>query len=159
MSILVFWLVLIVMAAGALGTLLPIIPGTPLIFLAALIYGFYEGFNKLTPLVLVILFVLMLMSFAIDYFAGIIGAKTYGASKYGTWGSFLGGLLGIILFNIPGLLVGPFIGAVAGEIISGRRTEEAVKVGFGTVVGLAGGAFFKVLLAISMITVYVVSVV
>ncbi len=159
MSVLMFWLALVVMIIGALGTLLPVLPGTSLIFLAALGYGFYEGFHKITPLVLGILFVLMLLSFAVDYFAGVIGAKTYGASKYGTWGSFLGGLLGVLLFSIPGLLIGPFIGAVTGEIIAGRRADEAVKVGLGTVIGLAGGAFFKIILAISMITVYIVSAV
>lgn len=158
MSSVIFWLALFVMAIGVLGTLLPVIPGTPLIFLVALGYGFYEGFHKVTPLILGILFGLMVITFVVDYLAGVVGAKKYGATKFGTWGSFIGGIIGVILFNIPGLLFGPFVGAVAGEMITGRKAQEAMKVGLGTVVGLAGGAVFKFVFAAAMVAVYVKSV-
>ncbi len=159
MSSLIFWLALLIMLIGAAGTLLPVIPGTPLIFLAALGYGFYEGFHKVTPLVLGILFALMVVTHLVDYLAGVIGAKKYGASKYGIWGSFVGAVIGTALFNIPGLLIGPFIGAIIGEIITGRKAEEAFKAGFGTVIGLAGGALFKLFFALAMIAVYLQSVI
>jgi len=94
----------------------------------------------------------------VDYLAGVVGAKKYGATKFGTWGSFIGGIIGVILFNIPGLLFGPFVGAVAGEMITGRKSQEAMKVGLGTVVGLAGGAVFKFVFASAMVAVYVKSV-
>lgn len=155
MSTLIFWVVLIFMIIGAVGTILPVIPGTPLIFLAALGYGFYEHFQKLDVTILGVLFFLMAVSLLIDYFAGVVGAKKYGATKYGAWGSFLGGIVGVIFFSIPGLLVGPFAGAVIGEIVGGKNTGHAVKVGLGTVLGLAGGAFFKFVLAVAMIVIYV----
>lgn len=150
-----FWIAILVMLVGALGTLLPIIPGTPLIFLAALGYGYYEGFNQITPFLLVVLFLLMALTFLIDYIAGVIGAKKYGATRYGTWGSLIGGVLGVIIFNIPGLIIGPFIGALAGELINGTDFNNALKVGFGTVVGMAGGALVKIILAVAMILVFV----
>ncbi len=158
-SIIVFWLVLLIMAVGAIGTLLPIMPGTPLIFLAALGFGFYEHFQRVTPFILVVLFVLTVISLGVDYFAGVIGAKKYGASRYGTWGSFIGGIAGVIIFSIPGLLIGPFTGAVIGEIVSGRNPGEALKVGLGTVIGMAGGAVFKLIIAVSMIVVFLTGVV
>ncbi len=154
----IFWLTLLIMLAGALGVFLPFLPGTPLIFLAALGYGFYEGFHQVTPLVLGVLFGLMVITLLVDYLAGVIGAKKSGATKYGTWGSFLGGILGVLFFNLPGLLVGPLVGAVAGEMISGRQFQEAVKVGLGTVVGLAGGIIFKFVFAAAMIAVFLKSV-
>jgi len=143
------------MVAGAFGTFLPVLPGTPLIFMAALGYGFYEGFQNITLFIIVILFFLMVLTIAADYLSGVIGAKKYGASKYGIWGAFIGGLIGVIVFNIPGLLLGPFVGSVTGETITGRKVNEAVKIGLGTVVGLAGGAVFKFTVAVAMIIVFI----
>lgn len=158
MSTLVFWIVLLVMICGAFGTLLPVLPGTPLIFLAALGYGFYEHFQKVTPTILGVLFFLMAVSLAVDYLAGVVGAKKYGATKYGTWGSFLGGIVGAVFFSIPGLLLGPLVGAVIGEVVGGQQVNTALRVGLGTVLGLAGGAFFKIIIAGAMIIVYLSAV-
>lgn len=155
MSTFLFWLVLIVMVIGALGTFLPILPGAPIIFLAALGYGYYEGFHNITVSVLVVLFILMALSLLIDYLAGVMGAKKYGATKYGAWGSFIGGVLGVVFLHLPGLIAGPFIGAVAGEVINGRPAAEALKVGVGTVMGFAGGAIIKFALAAAMIIIYI----
>ena len=155
MSSVVFGFALLVMILGALGTVLPVLPGTPLIFLSALGYGFYEGFNKITPLILGILFFLMLITLLIDYISGVVGAKKYGATKYGTWGSFIGLIIGLIFFNIPGLLLGPFVGAVVGEMLNGRKLEEALRVGLGTVVGMAGGAIFKATFSVAMIAIFI----
>lgn len=155
---LAFWLTLFIMIIGALGTFLPVIPGTPIIFAAALGYAIYEGFKEVTVLVLVVLFLLMAVTLGIDYFAAAIGAKKYGASKYGTWGSFIGGIIGIILLNIPGLIIGPFIGAIAGEMVSGQNFKTAFRVGLGTMMGLAGGAILKFVFAAAMIGIYINSV-
>lgn len=153
----ILWLSIIVMAAGAIGTFLPVIPGTPLIFIAALGYGYYEEFTHVTPTVLAVMFGLMIIAFLIDYFAGVIGAKKYGATRYGTWGAFIGGIIGILVLSIPGLIVGPFAGAVIGEVLSGRKAQDALRVGLGTVIGLAGGAFVKFLLALTMVVVFLTS--
>lgn len=155
---LAIWIALFIMLIGAIGTFLPAIPGTPVIFAAALGYGFYEGFQNITPWTLVFLFFLMVLTFIIDYFAGVVGAKKYGASKYGTWGSFIGGIIGVIFLNIPGLIVGPFVGAVIGEMTAGQNFKTAVKVGLGTMAGLAGGAVLKLLFAVTMIAVFITSI-
>lgn len=146
----VFWLVIIVMVIGVLGTFLPILPGAPLIFLAALGYGFYEGFRQVTPVTMMILFILMSVTLVVDYLAGVIGAKKYGATRWGTWGSFIGGIVGVVFFNIFGLIIGPLAGAVTGEILSGQKPAEALRVGLGTILGLAGGAVLKFIISLSM---------
>lgn len=146
----VFWLVIIIMIIGILGSFLPILPGASLIFGAALGYGFYEGFKQVTPLSLIILFILMIFTLLIDYLAGVVGAKKYGASRWGTWGSFIGGIVGVVFFNILGLIIGPFIGAAAGELFSGRKPAEALRIGLGTILGMAGGAIIKLVVSISM---------
>ncbi|MFZ5639149.1 MAG: DUF456 domain-containing protein [Bacillota bacterium] len=150
MEELVFWLVIIIMALGVLGTFLPVLPGAPLIFLAALGYGLYEGFRQVTPLTLVILFVLMGLTLLIDYLAGVVGAKKYGATRWGTWGAFFGGVLGVVFFSIVGLILGPLVGAIVGELLAGRKPSEALRVGLGTILGLAGGAVLKFVIALSM---------
>jgi uncharacterized protein YqgC (DUF456 family) len=147
---LVFWLAIIIMALGVLGTFLPVLPGAPLIFLAALGYGIYEGFRQVTSITLVILLVLMGLTLLIDYLAGVVGAKKYGATRWGTWGAFIGGVLGVIIFSIIGLILGPLAGAVAGELLAGRKPSEALRVGLGTMLGLAGGAVLKFVIALSM---------
>jgi uncharacterized protein YqgC (DUF456 family) len=154
-----FWIALIIMMIGFLGCFLPILPGTPIIFISALGYAFYEDFQKVTPLILGIIFFIMALTLVVDYISGVMGAKTFGASRYGTWGSFFGGIIGVVLFNIPGLLLGPFIGAILGEKINGTEFKESLKIGLGTVIGMAGGAFFKALASITMIIVFITSVV
>lgn len=149
MSTIVFWLVIIVMTLGVLGTFLPLLPGAPLIFLAALGYGFYEGFKQVTLWSLVVLFILMILTFIVEYLAGVIGAQKYGATKLGMWGTFIGGVLGIFV-GIIGLIIGPIVGAVAGELAAGRKPVEAFRVGLGTIFGLAGGAVIKFIIALSM---------
>ncbi|WP_418792486.1 DUF456 domain-containing protein [Phosphitispora sp. TUW77] len=155
MSNAAFWLAMLVMVIGTIGAFLPMLPGTPLIFISALAYGYYEGFNTITPLILGILFGLMVLTLVIDYFAGVLGVQRYGASKYGVWGSFIGGILGVVFFSIPGLLLGPFAGAVTGELLNGRQAEDAIKVGFGSFIGIAGGSLFKGIFAVAMIIVFI----
>lgn len=155
MSSVVFWVVLLVMLIGLFGTVLPVIPGTPIIFTAALVFAFYENFAHVTILVLAILFILMILTLFIDYLAGVVGAKKFGASKLGTLGSFIGGILGIIFLNIPGLILGPFVGAVIGELIHGRQVTDALRAGLGAIIGFAGGAIFKLAIALGMIVVFI----
>ncbi len=149
---------IIVVVIGALGTLLPILPGTPVICVAAIAYGWYEGFSKITPLTIVILLVLMVVTYGIDYISGILGAKKYGASKYGTWGSLIGGILGFVFLSIPGIVIGPLAGAIIGEVIAGKKLNEASKVGLGTLVGMAVGSAVKFSIACAMAAIFITKV-
>ncbi|GAB4257924.1 DUF456 domain-containing protein [Thermincola ferriacetica] len=154
----ILWISVIIVIIGALGTILPVLPGAPLIFVTAILYGWYEGFNKITPLTLVAMFVLMALVMVIDYVSGSLGAKKYGATKSGIWGSLIGGVIGFMLFNVPGIILGPLVGAVIGEIIAGKNITEASKVGIGTLLGMAVGSAVKFSFAIAMAVLYITKV-
>src|SRR5262245_35839472 len=108
-----FWwaITLLLMAIGLIGTVLPVFPGPILIFAAALIHRLILGPEKGLgwPGLLVLLF-LGLTTIAIDFFGGWLGAQRFGATRWGTLGAILGALVGLF-FGLPGLLIGPVIGA------------------------------------------------
>lgn len=138
---------------GLLGTVLPILPGLPLMFAGMLLAAWTGDFQRIGGGTLTVLGVLVLLSIAVDLFASIVGAKRVGASNKALWGAGLGGLLGIF-FGIPGLLAGPFLGAAVGEMADGREWRAASKVGLGTWIGLALGAALKLAIAFAMLGVF-----
>jgi hypothetical protein len=142
------------MFAGLLGTFLPFLPGCPLIFGGALLYAWYTGFAAVSWKVLVLLLALALFSEVLDKIATFIGARRYGASRWGLMGVLIGGLGGLILAGPAGLIFGPFLGAIALELIRGRALEGAFRAGFGAVVGMAGGAIGKLLIGLIMIGIF-----
>ncbi len=149
-STLYFVLAGLLVLAGLAGTILPIIPGTLLVFAGLFLAAWAEGFASVGAVGLTIIGVLALLSFAVDFLASLLGARRVGASPLALLGAAIGGLVGIFL-GIPGLLLGPFVGAVAGEYIALGRIAQAGKVGFGTWIGLLLGAVAKVVLAFLMI--------
>ncbi|GLS03638.1 membrane protein [Chitiniphilus shinanonensis] len=148
-----YLLAAILVLVGFLGTLLPMLPGTPLIFGGMLVAAWADGFQRVGWLPFLILGFLLLLSVVLDYVAGALGAKKYGASKEALWGSILGSLLGIFA-GLPGLLLGPFVGAALGEYYARRDLEQAGKVGVATWIGLILGAIAKVAVALAMLGVF-----
>jgi uncharacterized protein YqgC (DUF456 family) len=140
--------------AGIAGTILPALPGVPLVFAGMLLAAWANDFHDVSVWTIVLLGVLTLVSLAVDFFASLLGAKRAGASKKALWGAALGTFAGLFL-GIPGLLLGPFVGAVAGELMDGREWREASKVGFGTWLGIAIGTALKLGLAFGMMGIFV----
>ncbi|MDO9573498.1 MAG: DUF456 domain-containing protein, partial [Candidatus Contubernalis sp.] len=89
--------------------------------------------------------------YLIDYFSVVLGVKKYGGSRYAGWGAAAGILVGIVTLGPLGVIVGPFAGAVLVEILMGRTTQEAVKVGIGSLLGFLGGTFIKLLIEVIMV--------
>ena len=110
---------LLIMAVGLVGTVLPVIPGILLIYAGYLVYGFATGWQAYGLAAIVGWSVVTGLVLLLDFYAGAIGAKRYGASRSGTWGSFIGGLIGALAAGFPGLILGPFFGAAAGELLRG----------------------------------------
>ncbi|SHF53805.1 DUF456 domain-containing protein [Desulforamulus putei] len=137
--------------AGMAGIFLPVLPGAPLLLIGMLIYGFFEQFTHLTWQFFLGQIILMCAVFGVDYLAGIWGVKKYGGSKAAVWGSLIGTLVGLFLMGPLGILLGPFLGAVAGELLARRNMEQAVRAGMGTLVGFLGGAFMKLVIQTLMI--------
>ena len=106
---------------GVAGVVLPALPGVPLVFAGMLLAAWADHFTLIPVWVIVVLAVLTAFALAIDIVATMLGAKRVGASKLAIAGAALGTLVGLF-FSIPGLLLGPFIGALAGEWLHGPST-------------------------------------
>ncbi|HLO04678.1 MAG TPA: DUF456 family protein [Symbiobacteriaceae bacterium] len=146
----IFWVTLAVMLVGLAGTFMPALPGLPIIWVAALVYAIATGFHALGWLYLVVTGAVVLLVQVAEQLARAWGAKRFGASKWGTWGAVIGSLIG--LFFMPlGLILGPFLGAMLGELIAGRSMEDAVRAGWGGLVGVLGSVLINVLVGIGLI--------
>lgn len=149
---------LAVMLAGVVGTFLPALPGLPLIWVAMLGYGFYEGFREMTPAFLVITLLVVAATQVAEHYARAWGAKGYGAGKAGAWGAVIGSIAGLFFMPI-GLVLGPFLGAMIAELIAGRPGEEALKAGVGGLVGVLGSVVVNVIVALSLTLAFILKIV
>ncbi|QBC44399.1 DUF456 domain-containing protein [Iodobacter fluviatilis] len=149
------WWVLawVLMISGLLGTLLPFLPSTPFIFGGMLLAAYLDQFVRVGYGWLTVLGLLLILSMALDYIAGALGAKKAGASPAAVWGAIIGGVLGIFA-GLPGLLLGPFIGAAVGEFWAKQDVMQAGKVGIATFIGMLVGAVAKIAIGLSMFAVF-----
>ena len=146
----------ILILAGLAGTVLPALPGLPLVFAGMLLAAWADHFTRISGWTIGLLGVLTLVSVAVDVAATALGARRVGAGKLAMWGAAIGTFAGIF-FGIPGLLLGPFLGAVTAELVGGRKLAQASKVGFGTWMGLALGTALKIALAFAMLGIFVLA--
>lgn len=135
---------------GVAGTVLPALPGVPLVFAGMALAAWAGDFQTVGPGTLVLLGLLTVLSIAIDFFAAAMGAKRVGASKLALIGAVVGSFAGLF-FGPVGLLAGPFVGALVGEMIHVRELRQATRVGFGTWVGVVLGTVLKLGLAFGML--------
>src|SRR5205085_9443776 len=152
----VFWWLtaIVLMAIGLIGTVVPVIPGTTIILGAAVIHRLALGPNgSVGWTALVALVALTLVTYAVDAAAGYVGARKFGATKWGVIGASAGALIGLF-FGLVGLFVGPVIGAIAGEIIGGQRMVKAGRGGWGTFVGGFGGSVGELFIALILIAIF-----
>ena len=154
-----WWLFAIVlMALGLIGTVIPIVPGTTIILAAAVVHRVALGADRsLGMSALITMLVLSLVTYAIDAAAGFLGAKRFGATKWGLIGGAAGALLGLF-FGLLGLFVGPVIGAIAGEIIGGKEVMKAGRAGWGTFLGGLAGVVAKLFIGLIMIVIFLMNV-
>ena len=146
-------LAVVLVAVGFLGTVLPAVPGSPLVFLGLLIAAWADHFQKVGWFTLSVLAVLTALTFVVDFLATSFGAKRVGASWAALAGAFLGTFVGFFL-GIPGLILGPFAGAVAGEYLTRRSWAQAGKVGVGTWVGMVIGIAGNLALIFAMVGIF-----
>jgi len=149
---------LLVMGVGLAGSVVPGIPGPPLILAAAVVHRVYFGPASIGNFALGLLIGLTLLSFLLDYLATVFGARRLGATWRGIAGAAIGGLVGLLLGPV-GVLIGPFVGAVLFELAGGRRWREAARAGLGAVLGMLAGALGKVACSLAMIGLFIVSII
>ena len=151
-------LILALLVMGVAGAILPGLPSTPLVLLAAIGHKIYFGANGVGRLVMTLLVGFTLLSLVMDYIATFCGAKKLGATWRGAAGAIVGGLIGMF-FNLPGILLGPFIGALTFELLGGRKLKDATKAGAGATIGLFAGVVGKLACCGVMIVAFIVNVI
>ncbi|MFZ5649178.1 MAG: DUF456 domain-containing protein [Bacillota bacterium] len=158
MAILGLILAFLFFAAGLAGTILPALPGAPLIWLGMLIYGLFTGFKSLSLWFFIGQALAVGLVFFIDYAANAWGVRRYGGSRAAVAGSILGVLLGILVMGPLGIIFGPFIGAVAGELVVKKPFAYAVRTGVGSIIGMIGGMAFKLVVEAGMIIWFIAAI-
>jgi uncharacterized protein YqgC (DUF456 family) len=155
---LLWWLITIVLfAVGLIGAVVPIFPGTTVILAAAIIHRVMLGPEKsIGWRGITILLLLTIASYLLDFLSGYFGARHFGATKWGTLGAIIGALIGLF-FGIIGLFAGPVIGAVVGEFIAGKKMIAAGRAGWGTLLGSLAGMIGKLMIALAMIAIFLMS--
>ncbi len=149
---------LIVMCVGLVGSVLPGLPSTPIVLLTGLGHKLYFRESGPAWWVIGVMAAIVLTSLLVDYAASVYGAKKLGATWRGMTGAIVGGLVGLF-FNLPGILLGPFIGAVLFELAGGRDWRESSKAGVGATLGLLAGAIGKIACCVIMMTLFASNVI
>jgi uncharacterized protein len=140
---------------GAAGTVMPALPGLPLVFAGMLLASWAGDFKQVGGWMIGLLAILTVLSLAVDVIATALGAQRVGASRLALIGAVVGTFAGL-LFGMVGVFVGPFLGALLGELFHGRgavgqKLGQAAKVGFGTWLGMLLGTVLKLGLAFAML--------
>ena len=148
---------LLIMFLGIAGSLLPGLPSTPLVMLGAVFHRIYFGEASVSNFVLMLLLGMTLFSLGIDYVASMVGAKKLGATWRGILGAVVGAVVGLF-FSLPGVILGPFVGAIVFEMVGGREFGEAARAGVGALLGLLAGAVGKLACGVAMMAVFAINV-
>ena len=156
MTYIIWALGIIAMGIGFLGTALPALPGTPLIFFGAWLIAWWSDYTIVSGGTMLALAFLAVAGFLADILASSLGAKRVGASRRALVGATLGSLVGIF-FALPGMIIGPFIGASVGEYSYQRSLPKAASVGIGTWLGLLFGTALKVAIAVTMVVLFAIA--
>jgi uncharacterized protein YqgC (DUF456 family) len=151
------WLLACVMVlTGIAGAVLPALPGTPLVFAGMVLAAWIDDFQRVGWITLTVLGLLTALSMVVDFMAGVLGARRVGASGLAVLGATLGALGGIFL-GLPGMVFGPFVGALVGELIARRNAMAAGKVALGTWLGILVGTVLKLALVFAMLAIFLAS--
>ncbi len=156
MDIALYVLAALLVLIGLAGTILPALPGLPVVFAGLLLAAWVDDFVRIGWFTLLILGLLTALALVVDFVATLLGTKKVGASKLAVAGAAVGTLLGLF-FGFIGLLVGPFVGALAGELIAGKQLQQAAKAGVGAWLGFLIGSVAKIGLAFTMLGVFALS--
>jgi uncharacterized protein YqgC (DUF456 family) len=147
-------LVVVLIAVGVAGTILPALPGAILVFGGILLGAWIDQFERVSITVVVICGVLTLLAWATDYVAAMLGAKRAGASRLAVIGAAIGTIAGVFT-GLVGLIFMPLVGAAIGELIAVRNATRAAQVGVSTWIGLLLGTLAKVVLTFMMVGIFV----
>lgn len=146
----------VIMLVGVAGVLVPLLPGIPFMFLAALVFGFVDRFAHMLWWELVLLLVIVLLSLVVDYSSGMIGARYGGASRRAALAGLVGFIVGLLSFPPFGGFIGLFAGVLAYELITHGEGLRALKAASGSLLGSISGIIANLFLAILFLVLFVV---
>ncbi len=138
---------------GLAGTVLPVLPGTILVWAGIALGAWIDDFTRVSVTTVVVVSVLAVLAWGLDYVAGLMGAKKAGASKQALIGAAVGTVLGLFM-GLVGVLFMPLVGAAVGEYLARKDQTRAVKVGISTWIGIMVGLIAKVVLAFIMVGIF-----
>ena len=145
----------IIILVGIVGTVLPVLPGTILIFIGALLYAFIEGFQAIGWPTLVVLGILTAVATTADLWASTAGAKAGGASGWSLVGGLVGGLVGLFVFTLPGAIIGAVAGVLLVELLRFGDWRKAIKASGGWAVGWVLSTIIQFGIGIIMAAIFV----
>ncbi len=149
------WILSVVLiVAGLAGTILPVLPGTLLVWGGIVVGAWIDDFTRVSVTTVVVITVLALVAWALDYVAGLLGAQRAGASRQALIGAAIGTVVGIFM-GLVGVLFMPLVGAAVGEYLARRDQWRAAKVGVATWIGIMLGLLAKVVMAFMMLGIFV----
>jgi len=155
MTVALLWTLAIVLIAGGLaGMVLPAIPGPVLLFAGFVVGAWAEDFRYIGAETLAVLGVLAVLAYIADFAASSFGASRYGASRRAVVGAAIGAVVGLF-FGPIGILLGPFAGAVLGELLAQKSLRDAGRAGFGATLGMIIGTAVKLALGFTMLGLFV----
>lgn len=152
----VWWtLSLVLMGLGLIGAVFPVMPDSLFILAGAFLHHFtVRPAHTVGWWTLGVLTALCILAHVVDFTAGAMGARKFGASKWGAFGGFLGAIVGLFFFPV-GLFLGPVLGALFAEVLfAGRALGPATRVGWGTLLGTTAGMAGKVVIDFSMVGIF-----
>lgn len=155
-SLLIWGGALMLVIAGFIGMVIPALPGPLLLFGGLFMAAWAEDFRHVGMPTLIVLGLLCLLAMVLDFIAGALGAKRYGASAAAVTGALIGAILGVFL-GPAGLLLGPFVGAMAGELLTGRALGQAGRSGWGATLGMLLGVVAKLAMGAMMVGVFLLA--
>jgi hypothetical protein len=156
MEILLYALGALSLAVGIAGVVLPALPGSALLVLGAFLVAWAEGFTRVSGWTVAACAVIGVAIWVVDFAAGVLGAKAFGASKWAIIGAGLGLLAGLF-FGLPGIVLGPAVGAIVLEYARDPNFERAMKAGVGAFLGFVLGSAVKVALSFALVGVLLVA--
>ncbi|MCL7452596.1 MAG: DUF456 domain-containing protein [Anaerolineae bacterium] len=147
--------VFVLMTVGVLGTVLPVIPGTILIFVAALIYAVVEGFQVIGWPTLVVMGLLTAVATTADIWASSVGARIGGASGWSVLFGLAGGVAGLVFFSLPGAVIGAVLGVLLTEMMRVRDWRKALRAGGGWLVGWLLSTVVQLAAGLVMVVIFI----
>ena len=152
----VWSLTISLLVLGVIGSVLPLLPGPLLIFVAGVIHTLLRPESAMSWQGLVALGLLTAIAYVLDFASGAMGAKWFGASRWGLMGVLVGGIVGFF-FSLPGLILGPIVGGLVFELwFAKKEMRPAMKSTWGTIVGTGAGLVLRLAISLAMVAVFFV---